>query len=298
MTGNAGSPAGAPAAPDRYRARPVDALLAALGSTAAGLGTAEAARRRLRFGPNAIGGRLRASALRLLLRQFASPLMLILVAAAVIAAIGRDWTDAGIVLAILLGSALLSFSQEFAASNALERLRSKVRSKTTALRDGRTPTATAGFGRLVRGGGGGEVRDSAAARSMLGDPRLLRLAGFRLAQIPGDHGELEPRPLVLHQPVHELLLLGRPFRRRALARQLCKVGLRPALPELDQDLAGRPMRDFPDRHLAPSAGRLPRGHVFEPKRPQLFDLAANARFARVTGDGFASALRHGFALLS
>jgi Mg2+-importing ATPase len=121
---------------EAYWSLPVDALLGRLDSGLKGLSKVEAARRRARFGPNSIGARPRASALRLLLRQFESPLILILVFAATIAAIVRDWTDAGIVLAILLGSGLLSFFQEYSASTALERLRSQVRAKSTVLRGG------------------------------------------------------------------------------------------------------------------------------------------------------------------
>jgi len=120
-----------------YWDRTPEAVFATLDTGIAGLTDAEAARRHARFGPNRISAGRRASSARLLLRQFTSPLILILLIAATIAALVRDWTDAAIVLAILLGSGLLGFFQEFTASNALERLRSKVQSKTTVLRGGR-----------------------------------------------------------------------------------------------------------------------------------------------------------------
>jgi magnesium-transporting ATPase (P-type) len=59
---------------------------------------------------------------RLLLRQLRSPLVAILVFAALVSALLGDWTDAAIVLAILIGSALLGFVQEHRASLALEEL--------------------------------------------------------------------------------------------------------------------------------------------------------------------------------
>jgi Mg2+-importing ATPase len=60
----------------------------------------------------------------------------ILVFAAGIAALVGDWTDAAIVLAIVLGSALLGFAQEYRASAVVERLRARVRARSTVLRDG------------------------------------------------------------------------------------------------------------------------------------------------------------------
>ena len=121
---------------DVYWSLPADALLAKLGSSPRGLTAQQAGARLARVGPNAVEPAQRAAALRLLLRQFRSPLVVLLVAAAGIAALVREWTDAGIVLAILLATGALGFAQEFRASVALERLRSRVRTRVRALRDG------------------------------------------------------------------------------------------------------------------------------------------------------------------
>jgi Mg2+-importing ATPase len=101
-----------------------------------GLTAREAARRLRLYGPNALQHRGRATALRLLLRQFASPLILILAGAAVVAGAVGDWFDAAVVLVILVGSGLLGFWQEYRASAALEKLRARVRITTTAIRGG------------------------------------------------------------------------------------------------------------------------------------------------------------------
>jgi Mg2+-importing ATPase len=53
------------------------------------------------------------SALRLLLRQFESPLVLILIFAAAISLVLQQWVDSAIILAIVLGSTLLGFFQEY-----------------------------------------------------------------------------------------------------------------------------------------------------------------------------------------
>jgi len=57
--------------------------------------------------------------LRLLLSQFKSPLVLIQIFAAIISGIVGERVDASIVIAIVLGSTLLGFVQEYTASNAV-----------------------------------------------------------------------------------------------------------------------------------------------------------------------------------
>ena len=76
--------------------------------------------------------------LGLFLNQFKSPIVLILIFATLISAFLKDWVDAVIILLIVLGSALLSFFQEYNASNAAEKLRSQVSLKADVLRDGKS----------------------------------------------------------------------------------------------------------------------------------------------------------------
>lgn len=121
---------------DAFWSEPLEALLERLGSARQGLSAAEAALRLRRQGPNALRPPSRFAPLRLLARQFESPLVAILVFAAIVAAIVRDWTDAAIVLLILLGSGLLGFAQEYRASTAVEKLRARVRARARVLRDG------------------------------------------------------------------------------------------------------------------------------------------------------------------
>ena len=96
----------------------------------------EAARFLQQYGPNTIRAQQQATALRLLLSQFKSPLVLILIFAAIVSGIVGEWVDAIIVLAIVLGSTLLGFFQEYTASNAVEKLRSQITIKSSVLRGG------------------------------------------------------------------------------------------------------------------------------------------------------------------
>ncbi|MBK8834984.1 MAG: hypothetical protein IPO29_08980 [Anaerolineae bacterium] len=75
-------------------------------------------------------------ALVLLLSQFKSPLVLILIFAATISIFVGEYTDALIVLAVVIGSTMLGFAQEYRAGNAVEKLRSQVTLKAKVLRDG------------------------------------------------------------------------------------------------------------------------------------------------------------------
>ncbi len=110
--------------------------LSDLDATAAGLTGAEAAARLRRFGPNTIAAKHRRSTLVLLAAQFRSPIILILVAAALLSAFLGDRPDAAIILAIVLVSGLLTFFQERGASSAVERLLEVVKVKAQVVRDG------------------------------------------------------------------------------------------------------------------------------------------------------------------
>lgn len=125
---------------DGYWSQPREQVLTALHTTVEGL-TAVAARQRLeQWGPNTLDTRPQASALRLLLNQFRSPLVLILVFAAIVSLVVAEWIDATVILVIVVASALLSFWQEYRATNAIEQLRARVTIQTTAIRDGQPQT--------------------------------------------------------------------------------------------------------------------------------------------------------------
>ena len=117
---------------------PAADLLAQVESAPAGLQGGEAAKRLLRYGPNTLRARKRTDTLTLLLRQFKSPIILILLAAAILSLVLKDRVDAGIILGIVLVSGLLSFWQERGANDAVEKLLAIVQVKATVLRDGRS----------------------------------------------------------------------------------------------------------------------------------------------------------------
>jgi P-type Mg2+ transporter len=137
---------------EAWWAMPAKELQGRLGSGVDGLQAAEARRRLAKDGPNRLGEQAGSGAWPLLLRQFESPLVLILIAAAVISIGVREWTEAGIILAIVAGSTALSFSQEYRAAIAVRSLRQKLALKATVMRGGamqKLPTEKVVVGDIV-----------------------------------------------------------------------------------------------------------------------------------------------------
>ena len=119
---------------------PASEVTQRVNSTANGLSQAAAGEILGRIGPNRIQAKQRITPIGLFLNQFKSPILLILIFATAVSAFLQDWVDAAIIFLIILGSALLSFFQEYNANNAAEKLRAQVSPKAEVLRDGK-PTS-------------------------------------------------------------------------------------------------------------------------------------------------------------
>ena len=112
-----------------------DQVLQQTHSTTAGLSRADAKQRLSQYGANSLKQTHKSSVLVLLLNQFKSPIIVILIFAALLSIFLKDALDAIIILAIVLISGLLGFWQERGASNAVEKLLALVQVKATVLRD-------------------------------------------------------------------------------------------------------------------------------------------------------------------
>jgi len=115
---------------------PPEALLDRLGATRHGLSSQTAKERLIHFGPNRISPKKRTDDLTLFLAQFKSPIILILIFAALLSFFLHDPVDTLIILAIVVVSGLLGFWQERTAVHAVEKLLAMVRIQSKALRDG------------------------------------------------------------------------------------------------------------------------------------------------------------------
>ena len=151
---------------------------------AAGLTRTEARRRLTEFGENRIRSERRADVFTLFVAQFKSPIILILVGAAIVSLFLQDRTDAALILAIVLASGVLGFWQEYSATDAVAKLRALVETKARVLRDG-------------------EEAIVPLADVVPGDVALLSAGAI----IPGDGRLLEARELF----VNEAALTGETF---------------------------------------------------------------------------------------
>ncbi len=114
---------------------PSPELLHQLQTTPQGLTSDEIQQRLLRYGSNLLKPKKKSDALTLLLAQFKSPIILILVFAAGLSLFLRDPMDATIILVIVLVSGFLGFWQERGAANAVEKLYAIVQIKATVVRN-------------------------------------------------------------------------------------------------------------------------------------------------------------------
>jgi len=170
-----------------------EALGASLGSGPAGLSSARAAELLASVGPNTVEDSPRLGALRLFTRQFANPLVLILVFAAVVSLALRQYVDASIVLAIIAGSSLLSFLQEYRASAAMQELRGRLALQARLLRDGAERTVPA------RDIVPGDVVVLSAGNLIPADGLVLEAADFLVSEagMTGESFPVEKRPGVV-----------------------------------------------------------------------------------------------------
>ncbi len=112
-------------------------LLEQLSASEKGLSGEQAARREQQVAGRRLKPKQR-SQFSLLVGQFKSPIILILLVAAIISIFVGDVTDAIIILVIIFISGILGFWQERGAANAVAELLSAVQVKVKVMRDGKT----------------------------------------------------------------------------------------------------------------------------------------------------------------
>ena len=172
-------------------ATPLRELFERTGSGPAGLEPGEAARR-LRASP---AGSLEASraamVARVVLAQVASPLVLLLVFAAVVSALTREWVDSSLVLAIVLASVSLSALREYQGQAAAAALAARVRTRANVLRGGvsqRVPAAEVVVGDIISLAAGSLVPADAVvleASDCQVNEAVLTGEAFGVQKVPG-----------------------------------------------------------------------------------------------------------------
>ena len=112
-------------------------VLGQVQSTPQGLSSEDARERLSKYSANSLKQKQHSHTLTLLLNQFNSPIILILIAAAILSSFLKDAINAVIILVIVLTSGLLGFWQERGAADAVQKLLELVEIKASILRDGK-----------------------------------------------------------------------------------------------------------------------------------------------------------------
>ena len=138
MNGKISPAAAVPSPSPAPHARPAEEILAGLHSSPNGLSHVEAVARLQHYGRNALPVVEPPGIARVFLHQFTSPLIYVLVAAALASLAIREWSDAGFICAVLLLNAIIGTAQEYSAQRAATALQQLVTTRSRVLREGDT----------------------------------------------------------------------------------------------------------------------------------------------------------------
>jgi Ca2+-transporting ATPase len=109
-----------------------------LGCSPNGLESSAISERLLEYGKNQIEDQKKKSILKILLRQFADFMILVLLASAVISGLLGDLTDTIIIFAIIIVNAIVGFVQEYRAEKTMEALKSMTTANSKVIRSAQT----------------------------------------------------------------------------------------------------------------------------------------------------------------
>ncbi len=169
-------------------------LQARLGTTPAGLTSAEAARRLAEYGPNRMAAGRPVSAWRILAAQFRGAVVMLLLAAAMVAWVVGDHVEAIAILAILFINAAIGFVTEYRARGAMAALLSLDVPVATVIRDGAIHSIPAAD--LVPG----DLITLEAGQKVPADARLVEATELRVDEAPLTGESLPVSKSVVDEP--------------------------------------------------------------------------------------------------
>ena len=122
----------------KYYSQDIPGTLAEFGSDANhGISSAEAKKRLDQYGPNALAGKKKRSMFARFMDQFKDLMIIVLLVAAVLSGVvAQEWTDAGIILVVVLLNAVLGVIQEARSEAAIEALKDMSTPSARVRRDG------------------------------------------------------------------------------------------------------------------------------------------------------------------
>ncbi len=107
-----------------------------LSATSLGLDQHEAAARLEKYGPNALPKKEPPGLLQIFASQFKSPLIYVLVAAAIVSLVIQEFSDAIFISAVLFLNAIIGTIQEYSAQRSADALQKMMKTRVRVLRDG------------------------------------------------------------------------------------------------------------------------------------------------------------------
>ncbi len=111
-------------------------LVASIGTTHNGLSSAEVGERLIKYGTNTFHKKEKKSGASIFFKQFVSPLIFLLIGAAVITGILKEWIDMSVILFAVLLNVSLGFYHEYNAENTLDKLTSYIKDRSRVIREG------------------------------------------------------------------------------------------------------------------------------------------------------------------
>ncbi len=108
-----------------------------LQTTDKGLPQDTAQKRLIEYGPNIFARKDKVSKIKILLHQFYSPLIFILLIAAIVTIFLHEYIDTGVILAVVILNAIIGYVQEFKAEESMRALENMVLPMAKVIRDGK-----------------------------------------------------------------------------------------------------------------------------------------------------------------
>jgi P-type Ca2+ transporter type 2C len=156
----------------------IDNITKHLSASLDGLTAAEAANRLAKYGKNQLTSKRRVSPVFIFFRQFLSPLIYVLVAAAIIKVVVGSYIDASVILGVLVLMATIGFIQETRAEKAMEALLELAAPKAKVRRDGKVLICPSG--EIVPG----DIILLEAGDKVPADARLIEISNLKVNEAP------------------------------------------------------------------------------------------------------------------
>lgn len=163
------------------------------GSSDNGLTDSLVRERLQKFGPNKLAEEERISRFKILLHQFTSPLIYILLIAAVVTFLLKEFIDTGVILAVVVLNAVIGYVQEIKAEKSVRALKQLLVARARVVRDGREKEVNGAD--LVPG----DIVLLASGTRVPADLRLLHVNELRIdeAMLTGESLPVEKKTLPL-----------------------------------------------------------------------------------------------------